>query len=119
MKSRVGFISLISFFFFLHFSEQGTHWTPSKMIHRLGKEINNPESVYYWAYKVSPQRETFKMNPLYTESKCLNFDTQRSCSINGFTFKCLLFSGIEVNFKKWKMSVFFLAIAFQGCAIIR
>lgn len=29
----------------------GTHWTPSKMIHRLGKEINNPDSVYYWAYK--------------------------------------------------------------------
>ncbi|KAM7372111.1 hypothetical protein PAMP_009305 [Pampus punctatissimus] len=30
---------------------QGIHWTPSKMIHRLGKEINNPESVCYWAYK--------------------------------------------------------------------
>ncbi|XP_075880190.1 deoxyhypusine synthase [Nelusetta ayraudi] len=30
---------------------EGTRWTPSKMIHRLGKEINNPESVYYWAYK--------------------------------------------------------------------
>lgn len=30
---------------------EGTLWTPSKMIHRLGKEINNPESVYYWAYK--------------------------------------------------------------------
>ncbi|XP_068605749.1 deoxyhypusine synthase [Brachionichthys hirsutus] len=30
---------------------EGTHWTPSKMIHRLGKEINNTESVYYWAYK--------------------------------------------------------------------
>uniref|UniRef100_A0AAY4AV97 deoxyhypusine synthase n=2 Tax=Denticeps clupeoides TaxID=299321 RepID=A0AAY4AV97_9TELE len=30
---------------------EGTHWTPSKMIHRLGKEVNNPESVYYWAYK--------------------------------------------------------------------
>ncbi|XP_071768443.1 deoxyhypusine synthase-like [Centroberyx gerrardi] len=30
---------------------QGVRWTPSKMIHRLGKEINNPESVYYWAYK--------------------------------------------------------------------
>lgn len=29
----------------------GTMWTPSKMIARLGKEINNPESVYYWAYK--------------------------------------------------------------------
>ena len=27
------------------------HWTPSKVIHRLGKEINNEESVYYWAYK--------------------------------------------------------------------
>ncbi|XP_037649547.1 deoxyhypusine synthase-like isoform X1 [Sebastes umbrosus] len=30
---------------------QGTRWTPSKVIHRLGKEINNPESVYNWAYK--------------------------------------------------------------------
>ena len=27
------------------------HWTPSKVIHRLGKEINNESSVYYWAYK--------------------------------------------------------------------
>jgi deoxyhypusine synthase len=26
-------------------------WTPSTMIHRLGKEINNEESVYYWCYK--------------------------------------------------------------------
>lgn len=24
-------------------------WTPSKVIHRMGKEINNPESVLYWA----------------------------------------------------------------------
>ncbi|KAJ1650382.1 Deoxyhypusine synthase, partial [Dispira simplex] len=31
--------------------EQGVAWTPSKMIHRLGKEINNEDSVYYWAYK--------------------------------------------------------------------
>jgi len=29
----------------------GTVWTPSKIIHRLGKEIDNPESVYYWCYK--------------------------------------------------------------------
>ncbi|KAM9685102.1 deoxyhypusine synthase isoform 4-T4 [Trichechus inunguis] len=29
----------------------GVKWTPSKMIARLGKEINNPESVYYWAQK--------------------------------------------------------------------
>lgn len=26
-------------------------WTPSTVIHRLGKEINNEASVYYWAYK--------------------------------------------------------------------
>lgn len=26
-------------------------WTPSRMIHRFGKEINNEESVCYWAYK--------------------------------------------------------------------
>lgn len=31
---------------------EGVKWTPSKMISRLGKEINNPESVYYWAHKV-------------------------------------------------------------------
>lgn len=27
------------------------HWTPSRVIHRLGKEINDESSVYYWAYK--------------------------------------------------------------------
>lgn len=32
--------------------EEGTIWTPSKIIHRLGKAIDNPESIYYWAYKV-------------------------------------------------------------------
>ena len=31
--------------------EDGVVWTPSKMIHRFGKEINHPDSVYYWAYK--------------------------------------------------------------------
>ena len=31
---------------------RGTVWSPSAVIHRLGKEINNEESVYYWAYKV-------------------------------------------------------------------
>jgi deoxyhypusine synthase len=31
---------------------QGTVWSPSTVIHRLGKEINNEESVYHWAYKV-------------------------------------------------------------------
>lgn len=31
--------------------EKGTVWSPSKIIRRLGKEINNKDSVYYWCYK--------------------------------------------------------------------
>ncbi|XP_046546831.1 deoxyhypusine synthase-like [Haliotis rubra] len=31
--------------------EEGIIWSPSKMIARLGKEINNTDSIYYWAYK--------------------------------------------------------------------
>ncbi|KAJ7507763.1 Deoxyhypusine synthase [Mycena galericulata] len=31
--------------------QSGQVWTPSSFIRRLGKEINNEESVYYWAYK--------------------------------------------------------------------
>ena len=29
--------------------EKGTVWSPSKLIRRLGQEINHPDSVYYWA----------------------------------------------------------------------
>ncbi|RYP22534.1 hypothetical protein DL765_001592 [Monosporascus sp. GIB2] len=32
-------------------TESEINWTPSKVIHRLGKEINDERSVYYWAYK--------------------------------------------------------------------
>ena len=32
-------------------NKQNINWTPSKMIHRLGKAINNEDSVYYWCYK--------------------------------------------------------------------
>lgn len=31
--------------------EQHMDWTPSKVIHRLGKEINDESSLYYWCYK--------------------------------------------------------------------
>ncbi|XP_071877853.1 probable deoxyhypusine synthase [Bombus fervidus] len=31
--------------------ERGTIWTPSKVIARLGVEINNEDSIYYWAAK--------------------------------------------------------------------
>ena len=30
---------------------EALHWTPSKIIQRLGKEINDERSVYYWAWK--------------------------------------------------------------------
>ena len=33
--------------------EQGVKWTPSKVIHRLGLEINDESSVYYWAAKMN------------------------------------------------------------------
>ncbi|CAI5736102.1 unnamed protein product [Hyaloperonospora brassicae] len=29
----------------------GTVWSPSTVIRRLGKEIDNEDSIYYWAYK--------------------------------------------------------------------
>ncbi|EFA85746.1 deoxyhypusine synthase [Heterostelium album PN500] len=32
-------------------TNNGTLWTPSRVINRLGKEINNEESIYYWAWK--------------------------------------------------------------------
>lgn len=32
-------------------NEEPLVWTPSTVIRRLGKEINNEASVYYWAYK--------------------------------------------------------------------
>ncbi|OCF30755.1 deoxyhypusine synthase [Kwoniella heveanensis BCC8398] len=31
--------------------EKGTRWSPSSVIHRLGQEIDDEESVYYWCYK--------------------------------------------------------------------
>lgn len=46
------------------FLSQGTHWTPSKMIHRFGKEINDPDSVCYWAYKVKTAIQMSHLWPL-------------------------------------------------------
>lgn len=31
--------------------EQGVLWTPSKLIARLGLEVDDPSSIYYWAAK--------------------------------------------------------------------
>lgn len=54
------------FFFFL----QKILWTPSKIISRLGKEIDHPESVCYWAYKVI---WNFKLNDILLS---VDFDEQ-------------------------------------------
>lgn len=32
-------------------ADEGCRWTPSRIINRLGKEINNENSVYYWCWK--------------------------------------------------------------------
>ncbi|OAQ72985.1 deoxyhypusine synthase [Pochonia chlamydosporia 170] len=32
-------------------TDEEINWTPSKVIHRLGREINDERSVYYWAWK--------------------------------------------------------------------
>jgi deoxyhypusine synthase len=37
--------------FLIEQNENSFNWTPSKLINRLGKEINDESSVYYWAYK--------------------------------------------------------------------
>jgi deoxyhypusine synthase len=44
---------------------QGVIWTPSKLIHRLGKEINHPDSIYYWAYKVKKQTYYYRNISIY------------------------------------------------------
>lgn len=31
--------------------KENIKWTPRKVISRLGKEINNEDSIYYWCYK--------------------------------------------------------------------
>lgn len=30
---------------------EGTLWTPSKVVHRLGKEVNDERSLFYWCYR--------------------------------------------------------------------
>jgi deoxyhypusine synthase len=54
---------------------EGTSWTPSKIINRLGKEINNPESVYYWAWKV---RQILRFFQLISQSSIFYSDASRT-----------------------------------------
>ena len=45
--------------------ETGQVWSPSSFIRRLGKEIDNEESVYYWAYKVNIFINVSTLTPSY------------------------------------------------------
>jgi deoxyhypusine synthase len=60
--------------------ESATIWTPSAFIRRLGKEIHNEESVYYWAYKVN----TLVWTRAYTEASLLEQYSSLLSSIDGW-----------------------------------
>jgi hypothetical protein len=55
---------------------EGTLWTPSSVIRRLGKEINNEESVYYWAYKVNPSGICCSCRRKLLSRRCLERHTR-------------------------------------------
>lgn len=47
-----------------------TKWSPSSVISRLGKEIDNEDSVYYWCHKVSLCRSMLsRLNASRTTSR--------------------------------------------------
>jgi deoxyhypusine synthase len=46
---------------------EGVRWAPSTVISRLGKEIDNEDSVYYWCYKVRDQPPFYQRNSYPSE----------------------------------------------------
>jgi hypothetical protein len=57
-------------------------WTPSKLIARLGKEINNESSYLYWAYKARMISSIdFQQNMLFSTSILIQIFTLVSLSI--------------------------------------
>ena len=59
--------------------ETGQVWTPSSFIRRLGKEIDNEESVYYWAYKVN--RYLFRVSLRSTRAESASHRTTSRSSV--------------------------------------
>lgn len=49
---------------------QNVLWTPSRLIARLGKEINNNSSYLYWAYKASAHNFIFWVQALFPILSC-------------------------------------------------
>lgn len=58
--------------------EEKVKWTPSKVINRLGKEINNEESVYYWCWKVSLGWSSIAYRRTTSPCSALHLRTARS-----------------------------------------
>ncbi|CAI9778849.1 unnamed protein product [Fraxinus pennsylvanica] len=61
---------------------ENTLWTPSKVISRLGEEINNESSYLYWAYKalvtnVYSEGIRYAFSSLTTISKFFNFEEEK------------------------------------------
>jgi deoxyhypusine synthase len=61
--------------------QEQKRWTPSEVIKRLGKEINNEDSVYYWCYKVSASRKlsASKRRAETSTSHCVKNDIPVFC----------------------------------------
>jgi deoxyhypusine synthase len=57
--------------------EDGVVWTPSEVIRRLGKEIDNEESIYYWAYKAGQNLSLF----LFAKSDSFYYRTTYRSSV--------------------------------------
>ena len=59
--------------------ETGQVWNPSSFIRRLGKVIDNVESVYYWAYKVN--RYLFRVSLRSTRAESASHSTISRSSV--------------------------------------
>jgi len=84
MKEVLLIIFSLNFFprhFFIFFIWQKVLWTPSKLIARLGKEINNENSYLYWAYKARMISSLdFQQNILFSTSFLIQIFTLVSFS---------------------------------------
>jgi hypothetical protein len=75
-------LKLFSRHLFIFLFWQKVLWTPSKLIARLGKEINNESSYLYWAYKARMISSIdFQQNMLFSTSILIQIFTLVSFSI--------------------------------------
>ena len=67
-------------------------WTPSKLIARLGKEINNESSYLYWAYKARMREQAYIFSKLcYSLYFVPDSSLHPSSFFHHYTVVCLYF----------------------------